>query len=127
MSKCNCQNDHQGLTNKIPAWRRKICFGCSKEGGAVDCINCIDGSLHSNSESNQQKKDMVMELSFNKNESQFIIDTFKDFPQTCGFCQDEITAENLAGVIHGIGFVCNKLTCMIEIADSHQLLTKGRK
>ena len=58
-----------------------------------------------------------MEVTFDKSAAEFIMDAFPDITRECGVCSDEITAENLAGVVNNVGFVCKDFACLMSVSD----------
>jgi hypothetical protein len=58
-------------------------------------------------------------LSFEKSAAPFMLETFESLEKVCGFCNIEVTPENLGGVVR-LGqdskFICNNLPCLTQYA-----------
>jgi len=55
-------------------------------------------------------------ISFDRSASQFILDAFPGIEKKCSSCGKDITADNLAGVLNEVGFICNDELCLVETA-----------
>jgi len=91
-----------------------------REDGFIECLFCaneidIEEATHS------LKDNLKVEITFDKDTAGFIMSAFVEFPKVCGFCQQDITTENLAGIVNKVGFVCNGLECLIKISDSQRV------
>ena len=60
-----------------------------------------------------------IELTFHRSAASFILEAFPDMPRTCGICKGDIDADNLAGVVYQLGFLCNNTCCLVEYASNH--------
>lgn len=62
----------------------------------------------------------ISTITFDKNSTQFILQTFKDIPAICFNCKKKITVKNIGGIRNGTGMVCKNIACIIAFSDEQK-------
>lgn len=62
--------------------------------------------------------DFVLNV-FNKSvdKNGYIISNMKSKKEKCGICKKPIHVKHFAGIVKDIGFVCNNITCLVNISN----------